>query len=172
MAPRTASRTDSRTDPRSDSRAAGRPPRVDADEVAGQLRLAVTKLARILRYQDPSGLSATQASALATVSRRGPLTLGDLATSEHVTPPTITRVVDKLEHAGLVERTPDPRDGRVVLVALTRAGERWVDETRSRKTAWLAERLQDLPGADVRCLANAARILSHLTETAGTATVP
>ncbi len=167
-----ASRTVSGTASRSDSGSLRRPPRVDPDEVAGQLRLAVTKLTRILRYQDPSGLSATQSSALATVAGHGPLTLGDLAAREHVTPPTITRVVDKLAHAGLVERTPAPHDGRVVLVALTPAGNRWVDETRSRKTAWLAERLQDMPGADVRCLANAARILSHLTETARTTTVP
>jgi DNA-binding MarR family transcriptional regulator len=164
VATRTASRTGSRTVPRRNG--------VDADEVASQLRLAVTKLGRILRYQDPAGLSATQSSALATVARRGPLTLGDLAAREHVTPPTITRVVDKLEQAGLVRRETDTRDGRVVLVSLTPAGARWADETRSRKTAWLAVRLQDLPGADLRCLADAARILSHLMEAAGPSSVP
>jgi DNA-binding MarR family transcriptional regulator len=134
--------------------------------------LAVTRLARILRYQDPSGLSATQTSTLATVAHRGPLTLGDLAAREHVTPPTITRVVDKLEREGLVLRVPDPRDGRVVMVSLTAAGEAWVAETRSRKTAWLAERLQDLPGADLRCLADSARILTHLTEAERLGPVP
>lgn len=160
------------------TRTAPRPPRTaragrpDAPEVAGQLRLAVTRLARILRYQDPSGLSASQSSALAMIARRGPLTLGDLAAREHVTPPTITRVVDKLAHEGLVERAPDPRDGRVVMVALTSAGERWAAEARSRKTAWLAERLQDLPGADLRCLADAARILNQLTEAAHPGAAP
>jgi DNA-binding MarR family transcriptional regulator len=140
--------------------------------VADQLRLAVTRLARILRYQDPSGLSATQSSALATVARRGPLTLGDLAAREHVTPPTITRVVDKLQDAGLVQRTPDSRDGRVVMVALTPAGEQRVAESRSRRTAWLVDRLQVLPAEDLCGLADAARILAHLTEAARAGTAP
>ena len=163
-------RTASRTVSSVSSGSRGRRP--DSSEVAGQLRLSVTRLARILRYQDPAGLSASQSSALATVAHHGPLTLGDLAAREHVTPPTVTRVVGKLEQTGLVERSSDPADGRVVLVRLTAAGERLVAETRSRKTAWLAERLEDLPGADLRCLADAARILAHLTEARAVATAP
>src|ERR1700722_9770370 len=91
-------------------------PTADATEVAGQLRLSVTRLARILRHQDPATLSATLSSALATVHRCGPMTLGELAAKEHVTPPTITRAVDKLELQGLVTRGADGRDGRIVRV--------------------------------------------------------
>jgi DNA-binding MarR family transcriptional regulator len=140
---------------------------VDSHEIAGQLRLSVTRLARILRHQDASGLSATLTSALAAVARGGPLTLGDLAAREHVTPPTATRVIDKLEAKGLVQRAADTRDGRVVLVALTAAGEEWLAEARSRRTAWLVERLHDLPESDLRCLADASRILAQLTEAGG-----
>ena len=140
------------------------PPAADATEVAGQLRLAVTRLSRILRHQDPATLSATLSSALATVHRCGPMTLGELAAKEHVTPPTITRVVDKLELRGLVTRAADGRDGRVVRVEVTAAGRECVAEARSRRTAWLVERLADLPPSDLGCLAAAAEILTRLTE--------
>ena len=138
----------------------------DATEVAGQLRLSVTRLARILRRQDPATLSATLSSALATVHRCGPMTLGELAAKEHVTPPTITRAVDKLELLGLVTRAADGRDGRIVRVDVTAAGRESVAESQSRRTAWLVERLQDLPDSDLACLAAAAEVLTRLTEAA------
>jgi DNA-binding MarR family transcriptional regulator len=139
-------------------------PAADATEVAGQLRLSVTRLARILRHQDPAMLSATLSSALATVHRCGPMTLGELAAKEHVTPPTITRAVDKLEVQGLVTRAADGRDGRVVRVDVTAAGRERVAESQSRRIAWLVERLQDLPDSDLACLAAAAEVLTRLTE--------
>ena len=141
-------------------------PRVDANELAGQLRLSITRLARILRQQDTLGLGATLTSALATVNHHGPLTTGELATREHVAPPSITRVVDKLEQQGLVARRPHPTDGRVVVIEVTAEGRERILESRSRRTAWLAERLRDLPPADLECLAGAAAILARLTEPA------
>jgi len=147
-------------------------PAADAAEVAGQLRLSVTRLARILRHQDPAALSATLSSALATIHRCGPMTLGELAVKEHVTPPTVTRAVDKLELQGLVCRSADGRDGRVVRVAVTAAGGERIKEIRSRRTAWLVERLQDLPVADLACLAAAAPILARLTDGTADQTAP
>ncbi len=148
------------------------PATTDAAEVAGQLRLAVTRLGRLLRHQDPATLSVTLSSALATVHRCGPMTLGELAIKEHVTPPTITRVVDKLHRLGLVVRAADGHDGRVVRVEVTPAGAGRVAESRSRRTAWLVERLYDLSAADLECLAAAAEILTSLTEAAGADATP
>jgi DNA-binding MarR family transcriptional regulator len=99
-------------------------PASDPVEVAGRLRLSTTRLARILRQQDQLGLTPTMTAALATIGREGPLTLGALAASEQVSPPTITRVVGKLEAAGLVRRRPDPDDHRVVRLELTARGNR------------------------------------------------
>src|SRR4051812_41879678 len=79
----------------------------DPVEVAGHLRMSVARLARLLRQQDESGLSAPLTAALATISREGPLTLGQLAAQERVAPPSITKVVGKLEDRGLVERQVD-----------------------------------------------------------------
>jgi DNA-binding MarR family transcriptional regulator len=137
---------------------------IDTTDVAGQLRLSVTRLGRILRHQDPAGLSPTLTSALATLGRAGPLTLGELAAREHVTPPTVTRAVDKLEAQGLVVRKPDPHDGRVVRVVVTGAGRGRIADARARRTAWLADRLATLSAPELEHVAAAAEILARLTE--------
>jgi DNA-binding MarR family transcriptional regulator len=135
----------------------------DPTEVAARLRLPVTRLARILRQQDQLGLTPTQTAALATIGREGPLTLSELAASEQVAPPTVTRVVDKLVAAGLVLRRPDARDRRVCRVELSTAGRRVLETGRSRRTAWLATRLRELPPEDLARLEAAAAVFERLT---------
>jgi DNA-binding MarR family transcriptional regulator len=135
----------------------------DPAEVAGRLRLPITRLARILRQQDQLGLTPTMTAALATIGREGPLTLGALAASEQVSPPTTTRIVAKLEAAGLVRRHADPADGRVTRVDLTAAGRRQLEAGRVRRTAWLATRLGDLSAEDLVRLDEAAAVLERLT---------
>ena len=135
----------------------------DPVEVAGRLRLPVTRLARILRQQDQLGLTPTMTAALTTIGRDGPLTLGALAACEQVSPPTITRVVGKLEAAGLVRRRPDAADGRVTRVELSAAGRRQLEAGRIRRTAWLATRLRELPAEDLVRLEEAAGVLERLT---------
>src|SRR5438105_12260061 len=92
-------------------------PSVATPEIAARLRLSATRLARRLRQESGAGLSPTQQSALAVIANHGPLTLGALAEHERVAPPSITKVVSKLECDGLVTRTPDPADRRVCGVA-------------------------------------------------------
>lgn len=90
-----------------------------------------------------------------TIHKYGPLTLGEVAEWERVAQPTISRVVTRLESDGLVERTSDPNDGRVVRVGTTPAGAELFAEARARKVAWIDERL-DLLGAQDRELIMAA----------------
>ena len=136
---------------------------VDPTVLAGRLRLSVTRLARLLRNQDDSGLSATLGAALATIAHSGPLTLGELAATEQVSPPSITKVVDKLEQRGLVSRRSDETDGRVCRVQLTAAGRRQFEGMRRRRTAWLATRLGELDPADLERLHAAADLLERLS---------
>lgn len=125
----------------------------DEAEIASRLRLSATRLARRLRQEADTGFTPSQLSALATVHNHGPLTLGALADQERVAPPSITKVVAKLEADGLVERRADPTDGRVSHVSTTAAGRALVEETRRRKTTWLAGRLHELgPDAQARLL--------------------
>ncbi|MEX1145668.1 MAG: MarR family transcriptional regulator [Acidimicrobiia bacterium] len=136
--------------------------------LAEQLRLAITRLARRLRqHGDPGDASPTQLSALATIERRGPITLGDLAAAERVQPPTITAAIDRLEGRELVGRRPDEADRRVVRVEITGAGRKLLARNRSRKTAYLAKRLDSLSAADRATLAEATVILDHLLEPGG-----
>ncbi len=136
----------------------------DTAELAGRLRLAVTRLARQMRQQTDTGLSPTLLATLATVEAAGPLTLGDLALREQVAPPTITRAVTGLEADGLVVRRIDPSDRRVVWVEITSAGRRLLERARTRKNAWLARRLRGFPAEDVERLAEAVAALERLAE--------
>jgi DNA-binding MarR family transcriptional regulator len=133
-------------------------------EVPERLRHSVTRLARLLRQQDESGLSATLISTLASIRNVGPLTLGELAAHEQVTPPTMTKVVEKLETLGYVTRSTDPHDRRVSRVAVTAAGRRHLDTTRERRTAWLAGRLERLDPEQLTRLAAAIEALETLIE--------
>lgn len=135
----------------------------DTTELAGQLRVVVARLARILRQQDQSGLAPTLLAALTTIGRLGPLTFGEIAAHEQVAAPTVTKAVQKLEAKGLVARRPDPDDGRVCRVAITAAGRRQLDQNRRRRTAWLATRLGELEPDEIDRLAAAIDVLEGLT---------
>jgi DNA-binding MarR family transcriptional regulator len=136
---------------------------VAAPEIASRLRLSATRLARRLRQESGAGLSPSQQSALAVVSNHGPLTLGALAEHERVAPPSITKVVSKLESDGLVIRTPDPVDRRVCRVAISPEGASLLEESRRRKTLWLTARITDLDPERQRRLADALDVLDELT---------
>jgi DNA-binding MarR family transcriptional regulator len=130
--------------------------------MAGRLRLSATRLARILRRQADTGLSPSQLSALATVEHHGPVTLGTLAEHENVAPPSITKLVNKLEGRGLVKRQPDPVDGRVARVSLTEQGVALLAESRQRKNEWLAARLRQLDPDQRTRLADALDVLDAI----------
>jgi DNA-binding MarR family transcriptional regulator len=129
-----------------------------------RLRLVVTRLARRLRQRAEASLSPTQAAVLATIDRRGPLTLGELAEAERVQPPTITAAVDRLENQGLVRRRREAADRRVVEVQITAAGRDLLDQARSRKSAYLEQRLASLSARDRATLERAAAILERVLE--------
>lgn len=132
-------------------------------EIASRLRLSATRLARRLRQESSAGLSPSQLSALAVIGGSGPMTLGALAEQERVAPPSITKVVSKLESDGLVTRSSCPEDRRVCHVAISPDGAALLDETRRRKTAWLSARISELDSEQQRRLADALDVLDELT---------
>ncbi|MDQ6909865.1 MAG: MarR family transcriptional regulator [Actinomycetota bacterium] len=141
-------------------------PTTDA-ELAATLRLAVNRLARRLRQHAGADISPSQLSALATLTRSGQMTVGDLSAAERVKPPTMTRVVASLEELGLVTRTIDPTDRRVARVAATPLGQRLIARSRSRKDAYLAARLRALSPADRADVGRAAAVLERILEADG-----
>lgn len=134
-------------------------------ELAVRLRLAVMRLARRLRTQALGEVSASQLSALSTLDRRGPMTLGDLSAVERVKPPTLTRIVASLEDLGLVARRVDAADRRVARVEVTARGRRLLDDSRHRSDEYVAERLASLDPDERDALARAADALERLLET-------
>jgi DNA-binding MarR family transcriptional regulator len=135
---------------------------ISTPELAGHLRLVVVRTARRLRQEAGTDLSPSMTAALATIGRHGPLTPSELAARERIQRPTATRVLAKLEELELVQRTPDPQDRRSSLVATTPAGSALLDELRTRKTAFLAERLQGLTPEERATLDRAADILERM----------
>jgi DNA-binding MarR family transcriptional regulator len=133
-------------------------------ETAAQLRLVITRTARRMRQEAGSELRAPNASALTTIEIHGPLTPSELAEIERVKRPTATRILAYLEAEGLVERTPDPKDGRSALISLSGEGRERLRRLRQRKNAYLARRMRDLDADEVAALERAAEILERLLE--------
>lgn len=133
-------------------------------ELAARLRLSVMRLARRLRQQADADVTASQLSALSSLERCGPLTLGELSATERVKPPTMTRIISSLEELGLVTRTADPADRRVARVEISEEGRRFVDRSRHRKDAYLAARLAALGPVDRAAMTGAVTALEHLLD--------
>lgn len=126
--------------------------------------MAVTRTARRLRQEAGSGLSPTAIATLASISRHPGITPTRLAEIEGVRRPTVTRATKHLTGLGLIERIPDPEDGRSCRLELTTAGADHLEEHRSRKSAYLARLLDSLPADEVETLKNAAAILEQALE--------
>ena len=122
------------------------------------------RVARRLRQEAGGELSPSLTAALSTVERHGPLTPSELATRERIQRPTATRVLARLEQEGLIERTADMFDRRSSLVTVTTAGTALLAELRTRKTAFLAERLETLEPEERATLERAADILERVLE--------
>lgn len=139
---------------------------ISLSDTASQLRNAIVRTARALRQDaaTETGLGASATAALATINRDGPLTPSELAKVERVKRPSMTRTLACLERDGLIERTPDPADGRSSLVSVSAAGRGRLALLRRRKSAYLARRMSRLDPEEVATLARAAEILERMRE--------
>lgn len=124
-------------------------------------------MARRLRQEAGAGLSPSLTAALATIERHGPLTPSELAARERVQRPTVTRVLTRLHEAGLVSRTADPADRRSSLMTVSDQGRELLVTMRTRKDAFLAQRLEALDGDERETLARAAAILERMLQESG-----
>lgn len=138
------------------------PPDTDPAALAARFRLAMTPIVRQLRTQVEGEMTPSLMSALATVAREGPITLGDLAAAEKVSPPMATKLANRLEELGLARRVASLQDGRVCHLELTADGRRLLDRSHTRRNAWLAKRLAALPAGDREAVAAAVPVLERL----------
>jgi DNA-binding MarR family transcriptional regulator len=137
--------------------------RVTAVQLAPMLRDAITRLNRRVRQARPVGdLTVTQISALTSLELGGALTPRELADVERVQPPTMTKIVAKLEDRGLVQRSPHPTDGRQVILSATESGRAVLAHHERARDEWLATRLAELTPEERDSLRRAAEILQKV----------
>lgn len=138
----------------------------DPVTVANRLRPVLLQIARQLRREvHPLGVTGGQVSVLASIHALPGIGIRSLAAREGVSPAAMCKHIDRLEEADLVSRTPEEGgDRRRVGLALTAEGDRVLRLVRSRRTAWLAARLRQLPPEELEVLERAIEPLAALLE--------
>jgi DNA-binding MarR family transcriptional regulator len=133
--------------------------------VANRLRPALLRVARELRRESHAlGVTGGQVSLLFQIQQNRGIGVRDLAALERISPASMSSHVDRLERAGLILRTPDPSDRRRQGLSLSGEGERVLRSVKSRRTAWLAARLQQLSPEELAAVDAAVEPLLTLLE--------
>jgi DNA-binding MarR family transcriptional regulator len=134
-------------------------------ETATRLRGAIARSDRLLARQvTGSGLTRTQFSVLGALARSGQLRLAALVEREGLNPTMLSRIVGALETAGLLRRTPDPADGRAVVLEVTAGGRELYQQLQRERTALVEDYLQALPAEQVGRLVAALPVLEGLAD--------
>lgn len=142
------------------------PASADATEVnAARLRIAVARLSRRIRPTAAAGsLTTTEVDVLVGIDRHGPLRLSDLAGFSGLNPTMLSRVIPRLESAGLMRRLMAEGDKRVCRVETTAKGRRLLEHIRSERNDALSRLLRDLDSPKREALAVALPVLEELAE--------
>lgn len=144
------------------------------DSDLGHQVVRVTKLFQVARARagvTEEGVEPTTYGILFALER-GPMRLSDLSTSVHTEISTTSRQVTSLARAGVVEKVPDPDDGRAQLIRVTDAGHETMRRLRERRDEWLSGLLADWAPDDVHTLARLLRSLNDEVETSLQARTP
>ena len=138
---------------------------VEADVSAARLRIAVARLSRRLRPTAAAGsLTTTEVDVLVAMDRRGPLRLSDLAGFAGLNPTMLSRLIPKLEEAGLMRRLVAEGDRRVCRVEVSAKGRRLLERIRSERNDALSRLLQQLDPGARGAVARAVPVLELLAE--------
>lgn len=127
-------------------------------------RVALARINRHFRVRFGSDITASQASALARIEQTGPIRLTALSELEGISAPTMNKVIDSLAQRRLVERIPDPLDGRASLLQLCEGGEAMLHEIRTRYTETLRLAANALPERERHIILMAIPVLDHIGE--------
>jgi DNA-binding MarR family transcriptional regulator len=133
---------------------------------ARDLRVVFSRLRRRLRDVATGGdLTPSQTAALTRLWKEGASSASALAGAERVRPQSMATIVAALEQRGLIERTPDPEDGRRQMVSLTEAGRGRAQSDRQVREEWLARAMQErYSERERRIILDALSLLERLTE--------
>ena len=136
----------------------------DEKSAAAALRVTIARIYRALRLSTTSGITPSQVSVLFRVEQSEPVRMGVLAHLERITPATLSKVIDSLENLELVEREPDPLDGRVTLIRVSPTGRQLIETQRAATTLALEVALAKLEVAQRELLLESLPALEGLAE--------
>jgi DNA-binding MarR family transcriptional regulator len=137
----------------------------DVTRLAGELRGVVGQLHRRLRQVDNADvLTPSQSAVLGRLRREGPATQAQLAAAEHIRQQSMAAILGALDQLGYLERTPDPHDGRQVLISLSDLGEKTVRGVGRHREEWLASALVTLTRQERETVAGALPLLQRLAQ--------
>jgi DNA-binding MarR family transcriptional regulator len=137
---------------------------MDAEGVT-RLRGVIARLARQLNASSTAeGLTPSQASVLALVVYRGPLSLSELADLEGLNPTMLSRVVGRLQELELIRRVPDPADLRSASVMATQEGQKVDRRVKAQRAAVVSQCVNQLSDQDEQALSAALPALEALAE--------
>lgn len=135
---------------------------IDIAPLASDLRVVLGQLIRRLRVEHRFPIA--QGTVLGRLDREGARSVADLAVAERVRPQSMAQTVADLEAPGLVERNPDPSDGRRALVSLTAEGRSTLEADRRHREGWLVKAIEDLPAADQATVERAIDVLRRVAD--------
>jgi DNA-binding MarR family transcriptional regulator len=135
-----------------------------ADELS-TLRISFARISRAVdRTAADAGYTRTQLSVLGTVVRLKSVGMGELAETEGLNPTMLSRVVGKLETAGLIKRLAGVDDRRSVQVEPTSAGRSLHLKLRKRRADLFARQLDQLPAGQAEQLLQSLPAIQALAE--------
>ncbi|TDW83553.1 MarR family winged helix-turn-helix transcriptional regulator [Kribbella sp. VKM Ac-2566] len=139
-----------------------------AVQAASQVRVVFGRVKRRLKaLADTDDLTPSQSSVLSRLDKEGPASASELAAAERVRPQSMAAILAGLREAELLERNPDPEDGRRQVVSLTTAGRNRLQGDRKVRQEWLAETLQEhCTEAERQTIIKALALLDHAIEAA------
>jgi DNA-binding MarR family transcriptional regulator len=136
---------------------------VDAVQAVEQLTVSIEDFNSVfIRLPASDRLNFSALSVLHTLSRVGPCRLSDLLATEQIKQPALTSAVAKLERDGLIERRPDPSDGRASLLSLTTDGQSIVSRRHADRVERLRSLIDRLAPADRTRLLSVAAVLDQI----------
>lgn len=140
------------------------PTGMDRDQYrAGELIVRASRFVRAASRHRGRERSAVVLRTLSNLIAKGPMRIGDLAHAEHITQPTMTGVIQRLQTQGLVDRMDDPDDGRARLVLITPRGRAELQEFRRLASDRVSPAMAQLSPEERETLWEATKILRRVT---------
>jgi DNA-binding MarR family transcriptional regulator len=137
-----------------------------AARLAAELRATLGQLKRKMRQHGGlNDFTSSQIAVILRLEKDGPATVSSLARAEGMRPQSMSAVIASLEEMGFVAGAADPNDGRKMLMSLTKACKKSIEEGRSARQDWLTQAIQQkLSPQEQKKLSSVIHLLAQIAE--------